>query len=154
VDGLIRRRDVHPTELRRLLRAGSISRVGRGLYEAVSPGEPVAAGASECEDEPDLDEAERPLVERLAVARATWLRDLRRYMAAFGPEVVVAQSAAAALWGLDGFEPPVPITANTPRDQACATEPYAGFDPSSRSATWRASMSRAWPRPWLSLVPA
>ncbi|MFN0027749.1 MAG: hypothetical protein ACKV2O_11320 [Acidimicrobiales bacterium] len=51
----------------------------------------------------------------LEQAAFRWRRDLMLQCVQWGPGVVVARSAAAALWGLDGFEPPVPLLANVAR---------------------------------------
>ncbi len=91
---LLSARDVDPSELRRLKRAGGVRRVARGVYEVVDPA---------AEDRSPSGE------------EARWLQQLAVKQRQAGPDAVVARSAAAALRGWDGFEPPVPVALNVSR---------------------------------------
>ena len=87
MDGLLAAADLSWDERRRRLKDGSLRRVAHGVY-ATTP--------------------------RPADREAGWRWDLRVAMLACGRDCVGARSAAAAMWGLDGFEAPVPIELNTP----------------------------------------
>ena len=81
-------------------------------------GRPAAADAGT--DSDAFDGRGRPamspsLAAYLRVSSEAWRRDLELQVLQWGPGAVVARSSAAALWGLDGFEPPVPRTANVSR---------------------------------------
>ncbi|MFN0026425.1 MAG: hypothetical protein ACKV2O_04450 [Acidimicrobiales bacterium] len=130
MEGLIRGRDLPAAERRRLLRAGVLRRVARGVYEVRTESADGVDGAGLADDAVLTGRAyprhqaqsagsgrgsgyRGDLAAELARDFEIWCQDLARRLVQWGPGVVVARSSAAALWCLDGFEPPVPITVNT-----------------------------------------
>lgn len=104
--------------------AGNAAAAGRAAAAGKRVGRPAAADADMAADagtDPDaFDGRGRPalspsLAAYLRVSSEAWRRDLELQVLLWGPGAVVARSSAAALWGLDGFEPPVPRTANVSR---------------------------------------
>lgn len=112
-DGLVTAREVPLAERRRLLRAGLLQRVAPGVYQRCS--DPNETGPRALLGELDESEgAESELLARLRRADLGWRRELEIRLLQWGPGLVVARSSAAALWRLDGFEPPVPFAVNAP----------------------------------------